>query len=192
MNDFDSEKKEYLNDLYKPDFSKKGNVDKEIAYFIDKINSFPNYYTTSSCAGRIVLIQFPKNSNRKDEAKWLYTTHKKAKFDDLPLKSFPKEMIWFRMEAAILHVCCRTIESAQELVNNAKFVGFKRSGIMATKKRLMVEMTSTEHMDVPISVNGKLIVDKDYIKILVKEANKKLMRSRAKTKKFFDILNNKK
>ena len=47
-------------------------------------------------------------------------------------------------------------------------------------------------MDVPVAVDGKLIVDKEYIKLLVKEANKKLMRSRDKTKKFFDILGNKK
>lgn len=188
MNDFDKDKKEYLSALYKPDFSKKGNVDREIAYLLDKINSLPNYYTTSSCAGRIVLIKIPKRVNRKDEAEWLFTSHKKVKFEDLPLNKFPKETVWFRQESAILHICARSIDTAQELVNNAKFVGFKRTGIMATKKRIMVEMTSTEHMDVPIAMNGKLIVDKDYIKLLVVEANRKLMRSRAKAKKFYYLL----
>jgi len=42
--------------LSRDDFSKKGSVDKKIIPLIDKINSKDEYYTTSSCSGRIMLM----------------------------------------------------------------------------------------------------------------------------------------
>ena len=176
-----------MSKLYKPDNSKQGNVDKEIAYLIDKINDSDKYYTTSSCAGRIVLIMIPK-SGRKDEAEWVFKSHNLVEFENLPLDKFPEEPVWFRQESAIFHVCCKTIEDAQSIVNKAKTAGFKRSGIMATTKRIMVELTSTESIDVPITRKGELLVNEDYIKILINEANKKLKRSRDKVDKFFKLL----
>ncbi|MBR9690434.1 hypothetical protein GOV08_01995 [Candidatus Woesearchaeota archaeon] len=184
---FENDKKKYLAALYKPDNSKKGNVDLQIKELIDKINSKNNYYTTSSCAGRIVLIMIPK-SGRKDHAKWLFTTHDKVSPKDLPLDDFPQDTVWFRQEGAVLHVCCKTVSAAQILVNKAKTAGFKRSGIMATKKRVMIEISSTESIDAPISKDGRLLVDKNYINILVNEANKKLKRNGEKAKKFLESL----
>lgn len=186
---FDVDKKEYLEALYKPDNSKKGNVDKEIAFLIDKINSSDKYYTTSSCAGRISIIKIP-DSLRKDEADWLFVSHQPITYEELKIDKidWPKEAVWFRYESAILHVACRTIEDAQEFVNVAKFSGFKRSGIMATKKRIIIEVTSTEHMDTIIARNNELIASESYLKILVEEADKKMARNRKKTEKLFKEL----
>ena len=43
--------------LSKPDKSSKKSWDKKIIKLCDKINLSENYYTTSSCSGRIVLMQ---------------------------------------------------------------------------------------------------------------------------------------
>ncbi|XP_041965727.1 tRNA wybutosine-synthesizing protein 3 homolog isoform X3 [Alosa sapidissima] len=40
----------------KVDFSKKGNIDDEIYPVVCLINDSSNYFTTSSCSGRIILI----------------------------------------------------------------------------------------------------------------------------------------
>ena len=188
---FESDKKKYLAELYKPDKSKKGNVDVEITHVIDAINKKENFYTTSSCAGRISIIKIPK-SGRKDEAEWFFVSHAEIKFDELKdaLKkvSETKEAVWFREEAPILHICARTIEDAQKITNIAKQSGFKRSGIMSTKKRFMVEMTSTEFLDTIIAKEGNVIVTEDYIKILAAESNKKLRRARQKLERFFEGL----
>ncbi len=184
---FDNEKKVYMDKLYKPDKSKKTTVDKEIIFLIDKINSLLEYYTTSSCAGRIVLITIPKK-NRKDLSKWLFSSHKKIKFSELPLTKFPKETVYFRQEGLILHIACKDIESAQKIVDKAKFVGFKRSGIMATSKRIIVEICSTEKLEAPICKNGKLIVSDEYLKFLIFEANKKMKQNEIKTKKFYRLM----
>ncbi|MBW2966012.1 hypothetical protein KY342_02835, partial [Candidatus Woesearchaeota archaeon] len=50
---FENQKKTFLKKI---DKSKKGGIDKEIIPLVNKINNSRNYYTTSSCSGRIVLL----------------------------------------------------------------------------------------------------------------------------------------
>lgn len=38
------------------DLSRKGSVDEPIVELVDFINSLDNYFTTSSCSGRIVVL----------------------------------------------------------------------------------------------------------------------------------------
>ena len=42
--------------LNKIDFSKKGSVDEDISHVVALLNSSKNYFTTSSCSGRIILV----------------------------------------------------------------------------------------------------------------------------------------
>ena len=43
--------------LKKLDKSSKGDWDEKIISLCDKINSNDNYYTTSSCSGRIIIMK---------------------------------------------------------------------------------------------------------------------------------------
>ena len=40
----------------KDDLSRKGSVDQPIIGLVDHINSLDQYYTTSSCSGRIIVF----------------------------------------------------------------------------------------------------------------------------------------
>ncbi len=177
---FDNQKKVFLK---KSDKSKKGGIDKEIKQLVKKINSSKDYYTTSSCAGRIVLLE--KKSDKKQEIKWLFKKHGKVNFKEIKnsLKKLSKHDIWFRQEAAILHVACKTINNTQKLINLARSIGFKRSGIQSTKNKIIVEIASSDYIDTIIAKKGKLLVDNDLLKILISEANKKLKRNKEKLKK---------
>ncbi len=55
---------------------------------------------------------------------------------------------------------------------------------MATEKRAVIEITSTEIMDTIIADKGKMLVSENYMKRLILEANKKLKRNFAKIEKF--------
>jgi len=186
---FDKQKKSILSKL---DKSKKGSVDKDIISLVKIINSNPNYYTTSSCSGRILLIEVPE-IRKKQEIKWHYLTHNKTSFSKVKqeinkiLKKDIKNTVWFREESLIIHICCRTIEDASKLIEIAKHIGFKRSGINTLGKKIMLELVSTENMDAPV-IKDKLLVDDNYLKILVKEANKKLKITKEKIKKLFTTL----
>ena len=179
---FNKLKSDFLN---KKDKSKKGHVDKDIINLVNKINNSKNYYTTSSCSGRIVLLAL---SSGKKGSKWLFKSHSYVNFSQIKksLTKLPKTDVWLRSEGAIFHIACRNIIDAQQLVNKARSVGFKRSGIQATHKKIIVEIASSEYIYAIIAKNGRLVVDEGYIRVLINEANKKLKANKEKLRKFYD------
>ena len=171
---FDVDKK---NILGKEDKSMKGRVDSQIIKLVDTINSLNDYYTTSSCAGRVLLIVI-KNQERAG-VEYMCVSHSKADFSRIrkALEKVPKEDVWFRQEEIILHVCCRNLEAARIMLNLARSNGLKHSGIISIKNKIIVEIMSIEKMNTLISRNGKVLVDDNYLKILVKEANLKMAKN---------------
>jgi len=182
--DFDLNKKQCLEKLYKPDKSRKGDVDKLIMPLIDYLNRLDNFYTTSSCSGRIMLLT---SAEKKPDVKWLFVSHEKARFADLmnALKNPPKEVVWLRQENLILHVACRTIDDANKLLKISREIGLRRSGIIADSNIIIVEICSTEKMDVPLSRRETLLVSKEYLKLITKIANEKYLRGREKLDRLF-------
>ena len=175
--------------LKKQDKSNIGYIDKPILKLVNKINSLENYYTTSSCAGRITLI---KDMEQKKQGLFLFRTHEKISFEKIKnelnnAKKYRK-LVYFKQEPCILHIACKDIAAAQELIDKAKFVGFKKSGMFATKNRVICELLSTENIILPIIDKGKILVSDSFLKLLVKEANKKLERTRKKINNFYESL----
>ena len=153
---FEIRKKDFLN---KKDKSRKGSIDAGIIPIVNLLNSSSSYYTTSSCAGRIMLLKIP-HSGKKHETEWLFVKHGIVELSEINviLSNIPDGNLWFRQEGAILHVCCKTMQSAEKLLSVARDVSFKRSGIIAKGKRIIVEILGTEKLDAPIAKNGKLLV----------------------------------
>lgn len=185
MNKFNNEKLIFLS---KKDKSWKKGIDKQILHLIKKINSKKDYYTTSSCAGRIILL---KEKDKKQEGAFLFSSHEK-----ISLKALKKELqkakkynglVYFQQEPCIMHVACSSIESAKELVKKARSAGWKKSGIILGRK-ITCELVSTEHIALPVAKQGKILLDDRYLKLLVNEANKKLSRTRGKIRKFYKLV----
>lgn len=185
MNKFDLDKK---NTLAKIDKSRKGEIDEEIKDIIDFINSLPNYYTTSSCSGRILLLE--KKSLRKTDSRWIFCSHEKVSFQDIKkaLEDIKEHQIWFKTEPAIFHIVARDIDSAQKVVDAAIKSGFKRSGIQMTKKKILVEVGSSVVIDTLIADKGKMIVDDEFLKKIAIEGNKKMDYNGKCIARFFDNL----
>ncbi|MGV8141436.1 MAG: tRNA wybutosine-synthesizing 3 family protein [Candidatus Woesearchaeota archaeon] len=185
--DFDLQKNLCLDKLYKPDKSRKGDVDKPIIPMIDYINSLKDYYTTSSCSGRIYLLT---ESSKKPDVKWLFVSHDIVSFEDImqalnenTLKAYSQDRIWLRQENLILHVACRNLEAAEILLKIARDIGLRRSGIIADSKIVIVEICSTEKMDVPLAEDGKILVTESYIRLVTDIANQKFLKGREKLEK---------
>jgi tRNA wybutosine-synthesizing protein 3 len=162
--------------LSKIDKSSIGEWDHKIIPLCNKINKKKNYYTTSSCSGRIVLLKY---SIEKQPGAFLFRTHDKTSFSELKtvLQNLNYDgIIEFQQTSCILHVACKTMGDALELVNKAKLAGWKRSGVMTGKKRFIVELHSTESMSFPIMNNKKLLVEDEFLKLVVEIANNKLER----------------
>lgn len=181
---FEHEKKQCLE---KCDYSKKQSIDKEIKPLVDLINSFDNYYTTSSCSGRILLIENAESHN-KQAVEWAFVSHEEVGFDDVKKSVFPGDDLWFKFEGAILHICCRTMDDAQKLLRLAQEEGFKRAGIISFHKRIIVEIISTDMMSTVISKNKKMLVHEDYLKELADTANEKMSYNLEKLKRLYSAL----
>ena len=186
---FDKEKKEFLA---KKDKSRKGGIDIKIKKLVAKINSLEDFFTTSSCSGRFLLLAHDK-SGRKDKIEWLFSNHDKINFNKIKnsLDRLPINDVWFRLQPAILHVACKNSEKTRKFLNLARDIGFRRSGIISLgKSKLMLELISTEKIETIISKNKKLLVDENYFKILVSEGNKKLEKTWEKIDKLYCDLKN--
>ncbi|MBW2980987.1 hypothetical protein KY360_06230 [Candidatus Woesearchaeota archaeon] len=184
MNNFLKQKSDFLKKI---DKSKKKSIDKEIIPLIESINKKQNYYTTSSCSGRVVILK--KGPQKKKGTKWLYSTHKKADFRELKdsLKTIPKQELWFRQEPLILHICCKTLNDAKKLLNTARTI-FKRAGIITMNKKIIIEIIGTELIHTIISRNRKLLVTEAYLKELVKEANNNMKINNNNINKFHKLI----
>jgi len=170
--------------LSRPDRSAIGSMDEAVKPLCDLINGSDNYFTTSSCAGRIAVMSESGDHN-KQKAEWLFVSHHPISITTLKSSLFPlpHHEVWFRQESMILHVMCRTHEDAFTLVGEAREVGLKRSGVISSKNRIVVEVLGTERLELPIAVNGELVVSDEYLELIVDIANKKLKRTREKIKK---------
>ena len=186
--DFTKNKKQTLEKL---EVAKKEKlVDEGIIPIIDIINLNENYYTSSSCYGRIVLLEIPDLGDKKN-AEFLGKWHRKIKPKDVFLaleKSSGIGQLWFLAQSPIIHVYAKNIESADKLVKIAVTCGFKHSSFKTNKKNIIVEIASTERIDAPVGLNGKLYCDKKYIFLLVDIANKVFKKSLLKLEKLKNTL----
>jgi len=64
--------------LSKLDKSSIGGWDKKIKKLCEKINSLDDFYTTSSCSGRVILMI---QQDKKGKDLFLKTWHEKISFD---------------------------------------------------------------------------------------------------------------
>jgi len=182
---FDKQKKDCLDRL---DKSNKRSIDADIKPIVELFNAHPDYYTTSSCSGRILLIE--KKSDNKKDARFRLAEHKKADFHMIKksLERIPEYDIWLRQESIILHVCCRELEAASRLLRIVRDLGIKRAGIINSDKRIIIEIIGTESMETIIARDGKSLISDEYLNILVMEANKKLERNKSKIKELYERL----
>jgi len=216
MLNFDKRKKDILS---KKDKSFIGEWDEKIKPLCDKINKKKNYYTTSSCAGRIVLVKdqekkqpgvfeavfhdiinfksfwkklseiaspcseiVKKVVNNKGPSKFGVTVNKLGK---IPRRG---QNVKFKQEPCILHVACKDFKDAEGLLKKAQLAGWKRSGIIASGKRFIVEIGGTDKLEFPLMQNGKLVVNDSFLKLVVKKSNENLKKSWLKIDKLKKLI----
>ncbi|XP_011741168.2 tRNA wybutosine-synthesizing protein 3 homolog isoform X3 [Macaca nemestrina] len=145
--------------LSKADLSRKGSVDKDVVELVQFLNTRDQFFTTSSCAGRILLLDGGINGFevQKQNCGWLLVTHKPCEKDD---------------------VHSVAIDS-----------GFRNSGITVGKRgKIMLAVRSTHGLEVPLSHKGKLMVTEEYIDFLLNVANQKMEENKKRIERFYNCL----
>ncbi len=182
---FDKRKEDTLK---KTDNSSKREWDLKIRVLCEKINKMKDYCTTSSCSGRILLII---DSDKKESGLFLWVSHELISFKELKevLENVNKlGLIKFKQEPCIFHVACRSLRDSQSLLNKAKLAGWKKSGIITSEKRFVVELASTEKLEFYVMDKRKGLLSDDYLKLIVKKSNDHLKKSWEKIKRLKKLL----
>ncbi|XP_040912117.1 tRNA wybutosine-synthesizing protein 3 homolog isoform X2 [Toxotes jaculatrix] len=155
-------KKQCLNKL---DLSKKGSVDQDIEHVVSLLNSCEEYFTTSSCSGRIILI------------------------DGVSALAKSSRDAVLKFEPFVLHVQCRRLEDAQLMHSVAINSGFRNSGLTVSKTgKIITAVRSTHGLEVPLSHEGKLLVEHEYIHFLTHIANQKMEENLRRIHRFYQNL----
>uniref|UniRef100_A0A8D0GR00 tRNA wybutosine-synthesizing protein 3 homolog n=1 Tax=Sphenodon punctatus TaxID=8508 RepID=A0A8D0GR00_SPHPU len=181
--------------LARADGSRKGSVDELIAGIVELLNGQDGFCTTSSCSGRLLLVQaLSRDSSgfevQKQNCSWLMVTHQACATEDVvtALQEATDDAV-FKFEPFILHVQCRELKDAQLLHSVAIGSGFRNSGItVSTKGKIMMAVRSTHCLEVPLSQRGKLMVTEDYINFLVQIANRKMEENKKRIDRFYSCL----
>lgn len=159
-------------------------VDDAILPLVTLINQTDSYYTSSSCAGRILVIELPVLGDKKN-AVFLGRWHRTVTVDEIKIALAQKKgtMIWFLAQAPIIHITCSSLESADRFVKRANGCGFKNSSIRSVTKKILVEIASTERLDTPLCDQGHLLYSEEQLELLVGIANQIIERAHEKIKR---------
>jgi tRNA wybutosine-synthesizing protein 3 len=160
------------------------------------INSLPDYYTTSSCSGRISIYIEDREHTKGIE--WLLVQHCTVSLEDvhkilsnsLTICQDPN-LIFFKCECFILHIACRTIEAGSILQQIALSCGFRESGLTLGQKKTMLAIRTTSFcLESPILDSNRELVSFSVLKTIVVEANRKLLQNFSRIDRFFESLKN--
>ena len=176
-------KKHFVERLYKE--FEEGRVDYDLMDLLNLINNLGDYYTTSSCSGRIQVIE-ARMPGDKYSIRVLGKWHWTISLEDLleALKKGEKN-VWLMAQPPILHVAARSFEDALKIMSLARKSGFKHSGVQVFKPdRVHVEIMASEEMTVTLIWKGVWIVNRRELSLLVEISNELLKRAKEKLQRF--------
>ncbi len=163
---FENQKKTFLAKL---DQSKKGSIDEQAKEVISIVNSLKDYYTTSSCSGRVYFWQ---GDGKKNNTEWLKVSHELINLDFFEISS--QEMVWLRYEGFIIHIACRDLDKANELLSNVQKL-YKKSCILSMSNKIIVEIRDSNFIEMPFYQSNLLFTGS--LEWLKEEINQKLKKN---------------
>ncbi len=165
-----------------------GYLDEDALPVILELFARPGAYTSSSCSGRITVIDavFPW---RKEDASIVFKVHRPVKPEEVEaVAARPfKHRLWLSVQGPIYHVYVRGVGEAEEILEAAREAGFKHSGVMVIgADRLLLELRTGIRIAAPL-------LDKEqryYADIhgLTNVANKALAEAKERNKRLLEAL----
>ncbi len=154
------------------------------------ISEQKNYFTSSSCSGRIMLLSTLKDENKKDahfHKKW----HSTVKIEELWewIEKKTTGVLWFKVNPLILHIGCVDLEKAKKILEIMKLAGIKRGGIIVVKKdKILIEFQGSQEMSLPVKEENQIIIEKKFMKKMLEYANKKIEKNYKQLEKLEKIM----
>jgi len=172
-------KREALRSLFTA--MNEGKVDEDIIDLLLLINSIKGIYTTSSCSGRIGIIEEP-TPGAKPLSRWLIKVHRPIEFEEAKeaLNNAREGVIFLKSQPPIFHVVAEDLKGAKRLHELGLASGFKYTTFKAISRRYLVEINATEYLTTPLGRDGRVLVDEEYLHFAVEIGNSMLKRSKGR------------
>ena len=172
-------KREALISLFTAMREKK--VDEDIVELLMLINSIRGVYTTSSCSGRIGIIEEP-DLGAKPLSRWLIKEHRPITFEEAKesLKKAQRGFLFLKSQPPIFHIVAESFDVAKKLHELGLASGFKYTTFKALKERILIEINGTEYLTAPLGKDGRVLVDDEYLMFAVELGNTMLMRAKSR------------
>ena len=164
----------------------EGAVDGDIIPLLTLINSFEEMYTLSSCSGRTTLIELPDIGDKKHavfHGKW----HRPVSFDEVMegTRSYRESgsagnYLYLLTQSPIFHINIKDLKLAESMFQLARSCGFKHSAFKSITPPLLLEILSTERVDIPVGFDRHLVVGEEELRFFVLRCNHALKRSKKK------------
>ncbi|AHL22813.1 tRNA(Phe) 7-((3-amino-3-carboxypropyl)-4-demethylwyosine(37)-N(4))-methyltransferase Taw3 [Thermococcus nautili] len=160
---------------------REGKVDEDIIDLLLLINSIRGIYTTSSCSGRIGIIEEPA-LGAKPLSRWLIKVHREMTFPEAKkaLEKAREGLIFLKSQPPIFHVVAEDLEKAKRLHELGLASGFKYTTFKVISNRYLVEINATEYLTAPLGRDGKILVSDDYLRFALEIGNSMLRRSKGR------------
>lgn len=162
-----------------------GKVDDDIIPLLSTINKIPKVFTTSSCSGRIQIIDIPEDMSKERSIR-IGVWHRPVSYKEVSEVVFsysPVGVLWFKMEPMIISIAAFDIETAAKILAIGRKLSLKNSAVRAIserKSRIIVELCGTEKIDAPLGHRGKILCSEEYLRMLVDLANIRMNRVKLK------------
>ena len=191
--------------LYKADKSSAGTWDVGVREVCGLLNGVSSYYTTSSCSGRCLLYTGSggKATNTAASSPSAFTRwavshdpieteywekHLGTELSSSSISSHTED-VWIRMEPFLLHVACRSMGAARQLLKAARPV-FKNVGVTTwNESRCMVAIWGDEGLDMPLVIQQQS-VHSGREEWLTETINDKFRRNQSKLDAFTEAIRN--
>ncbi|WP_297518914.1 hypothetical protein [Thermococcus sp.] len=159
----------------------EGKVDEDIIDLLLLINSIKGIYTTSSCSGRIGIIEEPA-LGAKPLSRWLIKVHRPIEFEEAKnaLNDAREGLIFLKSQPPIFHVVAEDMEKAKKLHELGLSSGFKYTTFKVVSNRYLVEINATEYLTAPLGKDGRVLVDEEYLNFAIEIGNSMLKRSKGR------------
>jgi len=170
-------------------FIAEGRVDEDIIPLLELINSREDSFTTSSCAGRIGLMELPELGDKRRavfHGKW----HRRVGREEFreAMGKYEGKLLYLLAQPPIFHIYCRTLEEAREIVLLGREAGFKDSAFRSAEPPYLVALVTTEHLNVPLAAGGTVFPDEAYVDFMVERANAAFERAQGKLERLEEAL----
>ncbi len=156
------------------------------------LNSTPKAETTSSCLGRVTIIEGEWPWERREETRIVLKSHTGVSLERVALIIVrPFENLWLKASGPIIHFRVYTRECAEAILRAAREAGFKHSGAITLAGDpgcCVVEVSSATEVAAPLKLSGRILLSGSALAEVVARANGAVAEGRARLARLLDLL----